>query len=304
MNRIKNADEKSFIIHRRDANGDIIPGSTITGLLHETADHQYILDLDTETLQIGEYSVVITIRKDNHDFRVAIMSLTIHERVFSINFSTTIRINLASGGTVEFEITLTDPNNNSVPVIGAYLTFTINRIEYSTVTGGIIDNNDGRYTVNTLPIAEPFIAPETFLAILIIEKANFTSVTSDFTVVVQMPEIFPGMPTFYFIVIVGIIVGVLGSIITYRVVQQARIPKFVKKVRKVKKSIKSKKDITETTITKSKDQMIVKLYGDDWKELELSLGNILGLVDSKLKPTTSEPTLLKVKKSRKGGDRE
>jgi len=45
----------------------------------------------------------------------------------------------------------------------------------------------------------------------------------------------------------------------------------------------------------------VKLYGDDWKELELSLEDTLGIVDSKLKPTPSEPTLLKVKKSKKGG---
>ncbi len=104
---------------------------------------------------------------------------------------------------------------------------------------------------------------------------------------------------FYFILITAAVIGVAGSLITYRVVQQARIPKFVKKVRKVKKSIKSKKDITETTITKSKDQMMVKLYGDDWKELELSLEDTLGIVDLKLKPTP-----LKTKKSKKGGDRD
>ena len=302
--RIKNADEKSFILHKREANGDIILGSTITGLLHETADHQYILDLDTETLQVGEYSVVVTLRMDNYDFRIVIISLTIHERVFSINLSTDTRINLASGGTLQFQITLTDPNNNSIPVIGAILTFTIEGIEYSTITGGIIDNNNGSYTVNIPSIAEPFLNPETFIATLIIEKANFTSVESVFTVVVQMVEIFPGMPTFYFIVIVGIIIGVSGSVVTYRVVQQARIPKFVKKIKKVKKSIKSKKLITETRITRSKDQMMVKLFGDDWKELELSLEDTLGIVKMKSEITPSEPTLLKVKKSMKGGDRE
>ncbi len=298
-NRIWNADEKSFILNKRDNNGDIIPGSTILGFLHETADHQYILDLDTETLQVGEYSVVVTLSKDNHDFRIAIISLTIHVRVFSINFSIDTRINLVSGGTVQFQITLTDPNNNSVPVIGAYLTFTIKGIEYGTVTGGIFDNNDGSYTVNTLPIAEPFIAPETFIGTLIIEKANFTSETSDFTVVVQMTEIFSGMPMFYFILILAATIGIAGSLITYRVIQQARIPKFVKKIRKVKGSIKSKKAITESHLTKTKDQMMVKLYGDDWKELELSLEKSLGIVDLKLKPTP-----LKAKKSKKGGDRD
>ncbi|MHA1487537.1 MAG: hypothetical protein ACTSSC_10270 [Promethearchaeota archaeon] len=298
-NNIWNADEKSFILHKRDNNGDIIPGSTILGFLHETADHQYILDIDTETLQVGEYSVIVTLSKDNYDFRVAIISLTIHVRVFSLNFSTDTRINVVSGGTVQFQITLTDPNNNSVPVIGAYLTFTIKGIEYGTVTGGIFDNNDGSYTVNTLPIAEPFIGPETFIGTLIIEKANFSSETRDFTVVVQMTEIFSGMPMFYFILIISAIIGIAGSLITYRVVQQARIPKFVKKIRKVKGSIKSKKAITESRLTKTKDQMMVKLYGDDWKELELSLEDTLGIVDLKLKPTP-----LKAKKSKKGGDRD
>jgi len=223
--------------------------------------------------------------------------------VFDIDLSTDTRINLASGGTLQFQITLTDPNNNSVAVIGAYLTFTINGIDYSTVTGDIIDNNNGSYTVNTLSIAEPFLTPETFIGTLVIQKANYTSVTNDFTVVVQMIEIFPGMPSFYFIVIIGVIIGVLGSVVTYRVIQQARIPKFVKKVRKVKKSIKSKKPITETRLTKSKDEMMVKLYGDDWKELELSLEDTLGLVELKLKPAPSEPTLLKLKKSKQGGNK-
>jgi hypothetical protein len=101
---------------------------------------------------------------------------------------------------------------------------------------------------------------------------------------------------FYFILIISAIIGIGGSLITYRVIQQARIPKFVKKVRKVKGSIKSKKTISESLTTKTKDQMMVKLYGDDWKELELSLEDTLGIVDLKLKPTP-----LKAKKSKKGG---
>ncbi|MFX0077173.1 MAG: hypothetical protein ACFE96_17140, partial [Candidatus Hermodarchaeota archaeon] len=82
-------------------------------------------------------------------------------------------------------------------------------------------------------------------------------------------------------------------------VQQARIPKFVKKVRKVKGLIKSKKSISETITTKTKEEMMVKLYGDDWKELELSLEHTLGIADSKLKPTP-----LKEVKNEIGGERD
>jgi len=41
------------------------------------------------------------------------------------------------------------------------------------------------------------------------------------------------------------------------------------------------------------------LYGDNWRELELSLEDTLGIVDLKLKPAP-----LKAKKSKKRGDRE
>ncbi|GAG82032.1 unnamed protein product, partial [marine sediment metagenome] len=208
---IENADEKTFVLHKRAANGDPIPGSVITGVLYETVDHRYILDLNSENLPVGEYSIVITLNKDNYDFRVAIISLTIVKREFSLLFSVGNRINLDSGENIEFLLTITDLNNTT-PVIGVDLTLIIKGIEYSTFTGGITDNNDGTYTVNTFAIAEPFFTAETFIATLSIEKANYTFQTRDFTVVVKIAEIFPGMPTFYFILITASIIGVLGSV--------------------------------------------------------------------------------------------
>jgi len=277
------ADEKSFVLHKREANGDPIPGSAITGSLYETADHRYILDADTETLSAGDYSLVITLRKDNYNFRVAIIALTVYKREFSFDFSTGTRINLASGGDVKFQITLIDLNNNSVPIIGADLTLTIKDIVYSTSTTGIIDNGDGTYTVDTLTIAEPFFTSETFIATLTIGKANFTAETREFTVVVQITEIFPGMPTFYFILITASVIGVLGSVTGYRVIQQARIPKHVKKIRKIKKLIKSKKSITEAISIPTKTEMMAKLFGDDWKEISLSIEETLGIEQAKKK---------------------
>ncbi len=280
---IENANEKSYILHKLDENGDPIPGSTITGTLHETAGHQYILDLDTETLQAGEYSIVVTLNKDNYDFRVAIISLTINKREFYPLFSVGTIIHLASGGTVQFKITLTDPNNSSVPVIGAYLTLTIRGIVYTTSNNFIIDNHDGTYTVNTFPIAEPFFMPETFIATLIIEKANFTSETRDFTVVVSIAEIFPGVPTFYFLMIVGAIVAITGSLVSYRLIQQRRIPTFVKKAKSMKKDIKGNKMISESLLYPTKEEYIVKMLGDKWEDIGLSLRDVMGLEAKKKK---------------------
>ncbi len=282
---IENADEKSFIMHKLDENGNPILGSTITGFLHETAEHLYILDLDTETLQAGEYSIVVTLNKDNYDFRVAIISLTINKREFSLLFSVGTIIHLASGGTVQFLITLTDPNNSTAPVIGAYLTFTIRGIVYTTNSNFIIDNGDGTYTVNTFPIAEPFFMPETFIATLTIGKANFTSETRDFTVVVSIAEIFPGVPTFYFLMIVGAIAAVTGSLVSYRVIQQRRIPTFVKKAKSMKKDIKGNKAISESLLYPTKEEYIVKMLGDKWENIGLSLRDSMGLKGKKKKLT-------------------
>ncbi|MFX1567838.1 MAG: LamG-like jellyroll fold domain-containing protein [Promethearchaeota archaeon] len=283
MKIIKDADEKSFILVKLDENGVPINESTLTGILRETTDHQYILDLNTKNLQVGEYSIVVTLNKDNYDFRVAIISLTINKREFSVQYSIGALINLVSGATIQFQITLTDPNNSSVPIVGADLTFAIRGHIYSTSNNYIIDNGDGTYTVNTFPIAQPFLMPETFLATLSIEKANFTSETKDFTVVVQIEEIFPGMPTFYFILIVGAIAAVGGSLVSYRLIQQRRIPTFVKKARSMKKDIKGSKSISESLLYPTKDEYIVKKLGDKWDTIGLSLLDVMGIPAKKKK---------------------
>ena len=123
---------------------------------------------------------------------------------------------------------------------------------------------------------------------IIIEKANFTSEENPITIVIGMEEIFPGIPTFYFILIISSIVGISGSIIGYRVIHYARIPNYVKKIMKVRKIIKSKKKLTEQIKIPSKEKMIVQLFGDEWKELGISL-------NKKLKPKGKDLSIKKDK---------
>ncbi|MFW9879155.1 MAG: hypothetical protein ACFFG0_39250, partial [Candidatus Thorarchaeota archaeon] len=113
------------------------------------------------------------------------------------------------------------------------------------------------------------------------------------TLVVTMEEIYPGMPTFYFIMIVSSISAVAGALIGYRVIQQARIPKFVKKVRTVKKAIRSKSSVPSISIT-SKNKMFLKELGKEWSDLGISLRSILG-VEEKKSPITKAKELIKQK---------
>ena len=280
-NLIESADEMSFTLQKFDDNGVPISGESISGTLFETSNHRYVLDLNTETLAYGEYSVIVTLNKENYDFKVAIVSLTINKRVFAELLSIDTITEIDSGGRLTFTVTLTDPNNNSVPVIGATLYFTIQSNNES-----LTDNGDGTYSLDLDPIAEPFFLPETISGSLTIEKANFETREISIIITVKMTEIF-GFPMFYFLMIVGAIIAVVGSLVAYRMIQQARIPTFVKKVREMSKNIKGRKSISDSLLYPSKEEFIVKKLGDRWEVLGLSLDDILGL-DTKRKKKLPE----------------
>ncbi|GAG99337.1 unnamed protein product, partial [marine sediment metagenome] len=124
---------------------------------------------------------------------------------------------------------------------------------------------------------DAFFMQNVLLGDIEISKDDFVTETISITVVVEMTEIFPGFPMFWFIMLVGAIVAVVGSLVAYRTIQQARIPTFVKKVREMSKNIKGRKSISDSLLYPSKDEVIVKKLGDRWEVLGLSLNEILGL---------------------------
>lgn len=288
LNYISHLDEMSYLLQKLDENGDPIPGTSEIGTLTEGVD-VFILDLDTETREDGEYSIIVTLDKMNWDYKIAIISLTIMKREFAIDLPEPpfagSKIEIASGASLSFTLTLTDPNNETfpnAPVRGADILLTIGNRNFSITNGDIIDNNDGTYTISTTAIANAFFMPQTFTATLTIEKQYFSTSSTGITVVVKMQEIF-GMPTFYFLMIVGAVVAVAGSLVTYRMIQRARIPTFVKKAREMKKNIKGKKSISESLLYPTKDEYIVKKLGDKWEEIDLSLDDLMGITGKKKK---------------------
>jgi hypothetical protein len=300
-NPISNLDEKSFLLQKLDENGVPIQGTTETGELIETVGNKFVLDLDTETRLDGEYSIIVTLDKLNYEHRIAIISLTIHKRDIHIEWPEKFtgievkKIGIESGGSLEFTITLTDPDNASAPIIGADIYLTVKGTNYTIANGNIIDNGDGTYTVDIPKIADAFFVPSTFTAILTVGKQYFSEVSKPITIVVNLHETF-GFPTFYLLMIVGAIVAVTASLVIYRTVQQARIPTFVKKARKMKKDIKSKKTISESLLYPSKEEFLVKQLGDRWDMLGLSMQDVLGIEGKKKKTLPETPGKIKEKK--------
>jgi len=258
---------------RRDQSGNLIESGTLS--LSYTKNGLYRLDFNTETREIGTYTLVISIGETNYAEKTIILILNIVPRSFNIilekeKFSNGI-ISIVSGNALEFSIELRDQTNNK----------TLNDCNVSMLFLGkqynFTNEGNGTYSIIISSLPDAFFSSLQYKAIITIERANFTDTEQAIFVVVNMAEIFPGMPTFYFLMIVGSIVAVVGSLITYRTVQRARIPTFIKKVSKIRKLIKSRKNIPDSLLYPTKEEYIVKMFEDKWNMLGLSLKDVLGL---------------------------
>ncbi|MBD3342459.1 MAG: hypothetical protein GF353_25390, partial [Candidatus Lokiarchaeota archaeon] len=240
-----------------DEQGNLIPGESGSGVIIENEDKTHTLNFNTEHLSSGFYQLYATFQKNNYEEKYALISLEIRLREFDSDLSATDledgQVNVVQGDEVEFELELIDETRN-IPLTGAIVVLELGDEDYE-----FDEEEPGvyTYTFKTENI-EAYFASKTFTGEIHISKANFTSDEIDITIVVQMEEIFDGMPSFYFIMILSLIIGVTGSLVSYRIIQQARIPRHIKKIRKIKKKIKSEKPITEDYSIPTAEQMLVK----------------------------------------------
>ena len=282
------------------ANGSKVPGSIGSGSLSQNLNHSYTLDFNTEFKPVGFYFLYVTLKQNNYEQKNAFIYIEIMLRKFTATvqepqLGTNNQISISKGTDLYFKIYLWDDTRGE-ELQNAIVKFNFRGINY---TLDPILNEPGTYnaTLQTRDV-DTFFMAQTFVGKLFISAANFTKQEFTITITVKMEEIWPGMPTFYFILITASIAGVVGSIIAYRVVQQARIPKHVKKIRKVKGLIKSKKTITDTYLVPSKENMIAQFFGEEWKEIGLSIEESLGINNLKKK------VALKDKISKEGGESE
>ncbi|MHA2035238.1 MAG: carboxypeptidase-like regulatory domain-containing protein [Promethearchaeota archaeon] len=275
----------SYSWYELDESGERIPGSQGTGTLIQNLNNTYYVDFDTELRQVGFYFLHVSFQKVNYEPRFAYINLEIKLREFDISLDSTEpnvgnnnQIRVAQGSDILFEIQLIDLTRGNIPLENAQITLNIGNVNYSF--NGSLGSYTRTFRTNAI---DTFITSKTLAGKITVEMDNFTTQEISITVIVAMEEIFPGMPTFYFILITASVIGVVGSIVGYRVIQQARIPKHVKKIRKIKGAIKSKKKIADSISIPSKAEMMAKLFRDDWKELGLSINEALGIKDAKSK---------------------
>ncbi|MFX0154616.1 MAG: hypothetical protein ACFE9Q_08835, partial [Candidatus Hodarchaeota archaeon] len=285
----------TFIWEELYENGTKVAGSFGSGTLIQNLNNTYTLDFKTDLKQVGYYFLYVSLKKENYVQKNAFINLVIQLRRFIPTIETSPyqigsnnQIQINQGTDINFEVRLWDETRD-VELQNASVSLNFRDLTYSfneTIPGTY------KMTLETHYI-DTFISAKSFVGKIYITAANFTSQEFIIYITVKMEEIFPGMPTFYFILITASIIGVLGSVVAYRVIQQARIPKHVKKVRKIKNLIKSKKKITEIPSIPTKEQMIVKMFGNEWKEIGLSLDEVLGIQDLKSKKPPKKERILK-----------
>ncbi|MFO7798104.1 MAG: DUF2341 domain-containing protein, partial [Promethearchaeia archaeon] len=128
------------------------------GDLIENEDSLYVLDFDTETRELGEYSIWIYIKRDNYELRVGHYTLNIQKRVIEATDLPNKKTNIVQGETLTIRITLRDPTNGSQLLTNADVSLTIDGTSYplDEIQTGIYEyqfatgNIDAFFIPNTL----------------------------------------------------------------------------------------------------------------------------------------------------------
>jgi len=278
--RITNLKTQYYIWEQYSSNGSVIEQGQ--GNIIATIDNLYILDFDTETRNVGDYLLIVTLDKDNYDYKNAMILLTVLKREMHYSLSDNFKnnqINIVQGKTVPIEIKVTDPTKGGIALINATVLLTIGDsfYEFEELGNGTYRLYFFTDNINT------FLTSKTLSGIINITKEDYISQEFNIIIVVEMEEIFPGMPSFYFLIILFASLASIGGIAGYKVYKYATIPTFVKKARGMQKAIKGDKSISESLLYRTKEVFIGEIVRDKWDKLGLSLGDILGIEIKKSK---------------------
>ena len=287
--RVGDLETAFYYWYKIDVNGTPIGSPSPKINLNLTADNLYVLDFDTETRDIGDYAIFITLQKNNYEARNAFINLAINKRTISYTLTATnlegSQINVVKGRDIIITLNLKDISKNLADLTNGTVILTIDDVPYT-----FVENESGIYELifSTTDI-DAFFISQIFSGKITISKSDYISIEIPIMIVVGMEEIFPGIPLFYFILIAGACAISIGGIVGYKAIQYSRIPEFTKKVNKMKKAIKSNKTISESLATETKLEYMVNQLSDKWDKLGLSLKDTLEIKGKKLEEIKQEP---------------
>ena len=153
---LTNLDNNSYFWQKYDSKGEIILKGN--GTLLESSDNTHILDLNTETLTIGDYSIYVYLKKEGYDGKGAFIDLHILHRPTLLNNSENLEIieyDMYVGEIVNFSFSYVDKlTNNSITHLSNYSyfwkKFNEENLNIKNGTGNIILNEDNLFFIDFL----------------------------------------------------------------------------------------------------------------------------------------------------------
>ncbi|MFX1274702.1 MAG: LamG-like jellyroll fold domain-containing protein [Promethearchaeota archaeon] len=271
------------------ASGTIISEKTLT----TEGNGIYSVDFNTATLKVGEYRIMATIKEVYYKQVVAYVNLEIKKRDFSTTALTFYSVVSGAPEGLLIEICLVDKlSNNPITDISPgrmNITFLGQIFNFEHKGAGCYEAR-----ITNIP-AGVLVFPELYNATIRISRENYTTIEDRITIHVALTEIFPGMPLIFFLFIIAAAIIVVASVVTYRVIQVRRIPKFIKKSKNLIKAISSESNISDSLMYPSKEAFIAKKFADNWKIHDLSLSEIMGIGKGKRSKKLPEDKLTDAK---------
>ncbi|MHA1561111.1 MAG: LamG-like jellyroll fold domain-containing protein, partial [Promethearchaeota archaeon] len=243
-------------------------------------DGTYQLDFNTSSRAVGDYIILVTLSKSNFEQRQAMIFISIEKRNINYEFLGDFdgpSLEKVAGNALFFSVSLKD-NVTGNPLLNASVIITFDDGKAPITLSD--DDNDGVYTANVTYSKEEinaFFRDNTFYGTLTVNVEYYSEVEKTVIISVKMDEIFEGFPTFYLLLGAAGLAILVGSLVGYKLVQNARIPAFVKMINKVISEISGKKTISDENISVSAKEEIIEKFDEYWKLLDLNLNEILGL---------------------------
>jgi concanavalin A-like lectin/glucanase superfamily protein len=273
--QVANASYRTFEWQNKDNASEYGTGE----LIYNATSGKYILDFDTANRAIGTYSLTIRVQEINFITRVAVIYLFILPQEFDITLSGDGNFNKGTNiltYTANQDESLTITINIKDMLRGAaMLNITVSWIDAAGKTTAFTEKSNGVYEITIVANADAFFEQQLMEGVIQISAAEFTTYNITTQIQVQMPEVFEGFPMFYFLLgVIGVAI-IAVSLTANKIIQNARIPAYVKLIEKVKKNISGKKELSAKLVSVTANEEIVEKFASVWEILGLDLATIL-----------------------------
>ncbi|MFW9774025.1 MAG: hypothetical protein ACFFEO_17870, partial [Candidatus Thorarchaeota archaeon] len=170
--RIVNLDTQYYMWERYDAFGNVTENGE--GTLIQDSNGAHILDFDSEIKPVGEYLIVVTLDKNNYEYKNAMIRFTIQRReleYFLGNNFKNFQINVVHGHIIPIRINLTDPTKGGIPLSNASVILILNENEYH-----FTESVNGLYILNfSTSFVNAFFTSKTLTGIINISREDYFS---------------------------------------------------------------------------------------------------------------------------------